>query len=72
MDHNYRHKIIKYNTWCSVKFLENYSTRLDHLFKKISLDNFRDCFKPSPFPLRGGANMEKNIPKVSIQSSTLC
>lgn len=48
MDHSYLHKIIKYNTWCSVKILENYSTRLAHVFKRISSDNFRDPFKPIP------------------------
>lgn len=36
-----------------------YHTRLDQLFKSISFDNFRDCFKPVPFPVRGDANMEK-------------
>lgn len=60
MDHNYRHKIIKYNTWCSVEILENYSTRLGHVFNRISSDNFRDSFKPipplPPHPSRGGAN----------------
>lgn len=50
MDHNYQHKIIKYNTWCSVKILENYFPTLDHLFKRISFDNFTDCFKSIPFP----------------------